>query len=235
MPARKTYILAATVFLVFVFLSHRTTRTPSHYSGQNQDPSPKQREPYVPPYGGNDREPHWESPPGEAPQEVVKVKPSPIVVTPAEKPSSKTPPPPLVPPNTSKQYDTLVVIPSSWTQFQNRRWVRDTVFGIKDNLEPCKKYDGRIIYKFYIHGHSTWLRSGIHTAQFMQAQVRDLHAEFMEFNDWTFTNTTVTKRHEIWGDALAWAVSCAKTSSMQAWEGGNEGKSKEKKRRTWTR
>ncbi|KAF9115725.1 Mitochondrial fission protein [Mortierella sp. AM989] len=109
-------------------------------------------------------------------------------------------------PNTSKQYDTLVVIPSSWTQMHNRRWVRDTIFGIKNNLEPCKKYDGRIIYKFYIHGRSTWLKSGIHSAQFMQAQVRDLYAEFMEFSDWEFTNKTVTDRHTVWGDALDWAV-----------------------------
>ncbi|KAI8603251.1 galactosyl transferase GMA12/MNN10 family-domain-containing protein [Dissophora ornata] len=40
----------------------------------------------------------------------------------------------------------------------------------------------------------------------MQAQVRDLHGEFMEFNDWHFTNKTVTDRHDIWDDALNWAV-----------------------------
>ncbi|KAF9430965.1 hypothetical protein BGZ94_001309 [Podila epigama] len=109
-------------------------------------------------------------------------------------------------PNSSGRYDTLIVIPSSWTQLENRRWVRETVFGIRNNLEPCKKYDGRIIYKFYIHGHSTWEKSGIHTAQFMQAQVRNLYAEFMEFGDHVFTNETVSERHTIWGKALDWAV-----------------------------
>ncbi|KAF8923213.1 galactosyl transferase GMA12/MNN10 family-domain-containing protein [Dissophora ornata] len=109
-------------------------------------------------------------------------------------------------PNTSGKYDTLIVIPSSWTQMQNRQWVRQTVFGIKNNLEPCKKNDGRIIYKFYIHGHSTWEAFGIHTAEFMQAQVRDLHGEFMEYNDHVFTNVTVTDRHAVWDDALEWAV-----------------------------
>lgn len=89
---------------------------------------------------------------------------------------------------------------------QNRRWVRETVFGIRNNLEPCKKNDGRIIYKFYIHGRSTWLKSGIHTAQFMQAQVRDLYAEFMEFDDHHFVNKTVTDHHTIWDEALEWAV-----------------------------
>ncbi|KAF9384290.1 hypothetical protein CPB97_005807 [Podila verticillata] len=109
-------------------------------------------------------------------------------------------------PNTSNQYDTLIVIPSSWTQMQNRQWVRETIFGIENNLEPCKKYDGRIIYKFYIHGRSTWAASGIHSAQFMQAQVRNLHGEFMEYDDSFFTNKTVTDHHAIWGDALEWAV-----------------------------
>ncbi|KAF8978147.1 hypothetical protein BGZ46_006782 [Entomortierella lignicola] len=128
-----------------------------------------------------------------------------------EKPeTAKKPAGQIIPqlPNTSKQYDTLVVIPSSWTQMHNRRWVRDTIFGIKNNLEPCKKYDSRIIYKFYIHGRATWLKSEIYSAQFMQAQVRDLYAEFMEFNDWEFTNKTVaaTKLHTVWGDALDWAV-----------------------------
>ncbi|KAG0346436.1 hypothetical protein BG004_001750 [Podila humilis] len=109
-------------------------------------------------------------------------------------------------PNTSGLYDTLIVIPSSWTQMQNRRWVRETVFGIQNNLEPCKKHDGRILYKFYIHGRSTWLKSGIHSAEFNQAQVRDLYAEFMEYDDYYFSNTTVAYRHTIWDEALNWAV-----------------------------
>ncbi|KAF9298623.1 hypothetical protein BGZ74_009298 [Mortierella antarctica] len=109
-------------------------------------------------------------------------------------------------PNTSNQYDTLIVIPSSWTQMQNRQWVRETIFGIENNLEPCKNYDGRIIYKFYIHGLSTWANTKIHTAQFMQALVRDLHGEFMEYDDSFFANKTVTDRHAVWGDALDWAV-----------------------------
>ncbi|KAI1301147.1 hypothetical protein EDD11_005795 [Mortierella claussenii] len=109
-------------------------------------------------------------------------------------------------PSTPGKYDTLVLIPSSWTQMQNRQWVRQTVFGIKDNLKPCRKMDGRIIYKFYIHGHSTWQKSNIHSAEYMQAQVRNLHVEFMEYNDHYFDNRTVTDRHAVWGDALAWAV-----------------------------
>ncbi|KAF9952204.1 hypothetical protein BGZ72_006448 [Mortierella alpina] len=204
MQARKTYMLVATVFFMVVFLSHRRSRDSSHYTGPSQVPSPKQREPYKAP-SGNDPDPHWGPP--IAPLENIKAKPPPVVAPP-QQPSSASPPPLPLPPNTSNQYDTLVVIPSSWNQFQSRRWVRDTIFGIKDNLEPCQKYTGRIIYKFYIHGRSTWLRSGTHSAQFMQAQVRDLHAEFMEFNDWTFTNTTVAvaERHDIWDNALAWAV-----------------------------
>ncbi|KAG0207298.1 hypothetical protein BGX28_001455 [Mortierella sp. GBA30] len=200
MPVKKTYLIAAMIFFMVVFLSNRKTRNASVNASEgldnSQQPPPPPRlppklphkEPYVPPYGGN------RTPPPRKPD-------TPDTPPPESNDSSYS-----SPRNTSRRYDTLVVIPSSWTQIQSRRWVRDTVFGIKENLEPCKKYDGRIIYKFYIHGHSTWERSGIHTAQFMQAQVRDLHAEFMEYNDWTFTNSSVTDRHAIWDDALAWAV-----------------------------
>ncbi|KAG0285423.1 hypothetical protein BGZ98_005502, partial [Dissophora globulifera] len=52
---------------------------------------------------------------------------------------------------------------------------------------------------------ATWRKSTIHSAEFNQAQIRELYGEFMEFNDNVFTNKTVTDRHAIWGDALTWA------------------------------
>lgn len=183
MPARKTYFIAGLLFFLVVIVSRRGSNTTPNNDGNEIDRS--QRVPVKQPNdggGGNYQPDPYKQPMGP--------------------PSSSRP----ETPNNSKQYDTLVVIPSSWTQMQSRRWVRDTIFGIKNNLEPCKKHDGRIIYKFYVHGRTTWLKSGIHSAQFMQAQVRDLYAEFMEFNDWEFTNTTVTDRYTVWGDALDWAV-----------------------------
>ncbi|KAF9187331.1 hypothetical protein BGZ51_001421 [Haplosporangium sp. Z 767] len=198
MPMRKTYLIVAMIFFMVVFLSHR--KAPFYTGSESEDNS--QRHPlkqgangggYKPPYG-SDRSQEKPDPPYKQP-----------IIPPVEKtPTTTTTTPPL--PNTSGHYDAMIVIPSSWKQMQNRKWVRDTMFGIKNNLEPCKKHDSHIIYKFYIHGRSTWQKSTIHSAQFMQAQVRDLHAEFMEYDDWHFTNTTATDRHTIWGDALDWAV-----------------------------
>ncbi|KAG0367431.1 galactosyl transferase GMA12/MNN10 family-domain-containing protein [Gamsiella multidivaricata] len=185
MTARRIYFIAALIFFLVLIASRRSTNHPENNDSRKVDHSQGLTGGRQPNqggrYGGQD-EAHI--PPAEAD---ITYKQSQL-------------------PNTSKQYDTLIVIPSSWTQIQSRRWVRDTIFGIRNNLEPCKKYDGRIIYKFYIHGRTTWLKSGIHTAQFMQAQVRDLYGEFMEFNDWEFRNATVTDRYSIWGDALDWAV-----------------------------
>ncbi|KAF9331591.1 hypothetical protein BG006_005557 [Podila minutissima] len=189
MPGRRIYWIVALFFFVALLVSHKRstdyndvdlnrTRTPSSQQNQQQQQEQQQQQNKRPP------------PPGES------------IVKPSTGSSSLDP----TTPNTSRRYDTLVVIPSSWTQMQSRRWVRETVFGIRNNLEPCKKHDGRLIYKFYIHGRSTWLRTPMHTAQFMQAQVRDLYAEFMEFDDYHFANKTVTDRHTIWDDALDWAV-----------------------------
>ncbi|KAG9325258.1 hypothetical protein KVV02_000006 [Mortierella alpina] len=192
MPVRKLYWVTAAVFLFVVFLSYHKSNIPYYNKDQQQ-----QQDSYDTSTSYDDIDKDYENHTGSGIKQPL--------------PSTDNPPKTeqIVPqglPNKSKQYDTLVVIPSNWLQIQNRRWVRDAIFGIKNNLEPCKKYDGRIIYKFYIHGHSTWEKTGIHSAQYMQAQVRDLYGEFMEFNDYEFTNKTVTKRHALWGDALDWAV-----------------------------
>ncbi|KAG0087771.1 hypothetical protein BGZ92_007004 [Podila epicladia] len=185
MPGRRIYWIVALFFFVALLVSQK--RRTNYYDvdlDRTRTPLSQQKQ--------------------QQQQQQIK-RPPPLeesIVKPATGSSSLDP----TTPNTSRRYDTLVVIPSSWTQMQSRRWVRETVFGIRNNLEPCKKNDGRLIYKFYIHGRSTWLRSGIHTAQFMQAQVRDLYAEFMEFDDYYFTNKTVAYRHTIWDEALDWAV-----------------------------
>ncbi|KAG0038761.1 hypothetical protein BGZ82_010917 [Podila clonocystis] len=180
MPGRRIYWIVALFFFVALLVSQK--RKSNYYDvdlDRTRTPSSQQKQPNKPP-----------PPPGG------------YIVKPATGSTSLD----TSTPNTSRHYNTLVVIPSSWTQMQNRRWVRETVFGIRNNLQLCKKNDGRLIYKFYIHGHSTWLKSGIHTAQFMQAQVRDLYAELMEFDDHYFANKTVTHRHTIWDEALHWAV-----------------------------
>ncbi|KAF9916230.1 hypothetical protein BX616_004279 [Lobosporangium transversale] len=196
MPVRKIYWLAAAIFVLLI-VATRHKETLSSYYPQAEDKD--DRDVYRPPYGG------YKPPPIIEKQQDLQQQQQQQQQQQRQQQQQQLQPQPQ-PPNTSKKYDTLIVIPSSWTQMQNRRWVRETVFGIHNNLEPCKKYDGRIIYKFYIHGRTTWLKSGIHSAQFMQGQVRNLYSEFMEYNDWYFTNKTVTNRHTIWGDALDWAV-----------------------------
>ncbi|KAF9280362.1 hypothetical protein BGZ74_002623 [Mortierella antarctica] len=192
MPGRRIYWIVALFFFVALLVSHKRS---TNYNDVDLDrtwtPSPQQKQ--------------QQQQELQEQQQLQNKRPPPLgeyIVKPAAGSSSLDP----TTPNTSRRYDTLVVIPSSWTQMQSRRWVRETVFGIRNNLEPCKKHDGRLIYKFYIHGRSTWLRTPMHTAQFMQAQVRDLYAEFMEFDDYYFANKTVTDRHTIWDEALDWAV-----------------------------
>ncbi|KAG0240831.1 galactosyl transferase GMA12/MNN10 family-domain-containing protein [Mortierella sp. GBAus27b] len=212
--ARKLYWLTAAAFLIVIFLSFHKSSFSSYSNNQHSleqkghsDTSTNHDEDIDYDsgskdniYGGGDGTGAGsggvKAPPPPPP---APVPPPPSV----EKPST---PDTVAPPNISGKYDTLIVIPSSWTQIENRQWVRQTVFGIKNNLEPCKRHDGRIIYKFYIHGRASWLKTRIHSAEFMQGQVRELYGEFMEYSDHVFTNITVTDRHALWGDALSWAV-----------------------------
>ncbi|KAG0075183.1 hypothetical protein BGZ92_003026 [Podila epicladia] len=186
-PAKKLYWITAAIFLMVVVLSfHKSNPTlPTPNQTHRQQPNTNNNYNHNNNINNDNKDDETDDP--------YKNHNSPLFADAAL-------------PNTSKQYDTLIVIPSSWTQMQNRQWVRETIFGIENNLEPCKKYDGRIIYKFYIHGLSTWTKTKIHTAQFMEAQVRDLHGEFMEYDDSFFANKTVTDHHAVWGDALDWAV-----------------------------
>ncbi|KAF9127023.1 hypothetical protein BGW39_006178 [Mortierella sp. 14UC] len=206
MPIRRTYWAIGLVFFMLLVFSHRR----SNYTNDdgNIDNIPgghTQQQQQKPPVGGG----------GGGGGDTFKKRPPPPIM---EKPYTRDPNvldttnpstqsfKPLTVPNISNQYDSLIIIPTSWTQLQNRVWIREALFGIKNNLEPCARYNGHIVYKFYIYGQSTWLKQGIYTAQYMQAQVRNLHGELMEFDDWHFTNRTVENRHAIWGDALDWAV-----------------------------
>ncbi|KAF9294867.1 hypothetical protein BGZ88_003192 [Linnemannia elongata] len=203
MPIRRTYWAIGLVFFLLFVFSHRrnnysnddNSSFPPGHSQQQQKPSPGR--------GGEDL--HKKPPPGPPILEKPYTRDPAVLDSHSNNPST-TSFKPLTVPNTSNHYDSLIIIPTSWTQLQNRVWVRETLFGIKNNLEPCARYDGNVIYKFYIYGQSTWLKQGIYTAQYMQAQVRSLHGEFMEFDDWHFTNRTVENRHDVWGDALNWAV-----------------------------
>ncbi|KAF9199708.1 hypothetical protein BGZ49_010135 [Haplosporangium sp. Z 27] len=213
MPVKRFYLLIAAVFLIVVLLSyHKNNFT---YSDNELEASPQVDTSKN--YGGNtdttqkydDNDGDYDAPDKDSiyDDKVTndeKVDTKPIVTKPET--IKTTPDVATQTPNKSGKYDTLILIPSSWTQMQNRQWIRETIFGIKNNLEPCKKHDGNIIYKFYIHGHSTWLKTKFHSAEYNQGRVRELYGELMEYSDYHFTNVTYTDSHAIWGNALAWAV-----------------------------
>ncbi|KAG9069248.1 hypothetical protein KI688_010146 [Linnemannia hyalina] len=203
MPIRRTYWAIGLVFFMLLVISHRR----SNYTNDDDNSFPPERsqQHQKPPPGGGSEDSRKKPPPGPPVLEKPYIR-DPAVLDHSSNNPSTTSFKPLTVPNTSNHYDSLIIIPTSWTQLQNRVWVRETLFGIKNNLEPCARYDGNVIYKFYIYGQSTWLKQGIYTAQYMQAQVRSLHGEFMEFDDWHFTNRTVKSRHAVWGEALNWAV-----------------------------
>ncbi|GJJ75859.1 hypothetical protein EMPS_08217 [Entomortierella parvispora] len=211
MPVRKTHLLLALViFMVLIFSIQEAPFTSlrnkgyrgneSEDQGRNKEPYlgyKKEQEPYKPPYGGIRDKSSEEKPDIKAPgydhDQVNQDDP-------------QTPSTSAWRPNTSGQFDTLVVIPSDWTQIQNRKWVRETVFGIKDNLEPCQKNErGRILYKFFVHGQAVWKKTTQHSAEYMEGQVREFYGEMTEFDDIFFPNTTMN-RASVWGEALDWAV-----------------------------
>ncbi|KAG0280312.1 hypothetical protein BGZ95_010591 [Linnemannia exigua] len=208
MPIRRTYWAIGLVCFMLLVFSHRRSNYTNDDAGdishipagrtqqQQQKPPPGR--------GGESGDTSKKHPPAPPVLEKSYTR-DPAVLDNNNNPTTQSFQP-LTIPNASNQYDSLIIIPTSWMQLQNRVWVRETLFGIKNNLEPCARYNGHIIYKFYIYGQSTWDKQGIYTAQYMQAQVRNLHGEFMEFDDWHFTNRTVVSRHAIWGDALDWAV-----------------------------
>ncbi|KAG0379606.1 hypothetical protein BGX24_012479 [Mortierella sp. AD032] len=208
MPIRRTYWAIGLVFFMLMVISHRRGNFTNDDGGDISNiPAGRTQQQQKPPpgSGGGSGDTFKKHPPGPPVMEKPYTRDPAVLDNSNNNPSTQSFKP-LTIPNTSNQYDSLIIIPTSWTQLQNRVWVRETLFGIKNNLEPCARYDGNIIYKFYIYGKSTWDKQGIYTAQYMQAQVRNLHGEFMEFDDWHFTNRTVVERHDIWGDALDWAV-----------------------------
>ncbi|KAF0394657.1 glycosyltransferase Family 34 protein [Gigaspora margarita] len=57
--------------------------------------------------------------------------------------------------NASGHYKILLLITSQMEEYQYREFLRNILFGINDNLEPCMKYDTNIYYKFLIPPYNT--------------------------------------------------------------------------------
>lgn len=76
-------------------------------------------------------------------------------------------------PNTSGHYNLLLVITSTVQSMRHRKILREGLFGIKNNLEPCMAQDGNVYYKFLIEPYKSVEKLAL----------RDFTAESVEYND----------------------------------------------------
>jgi hypothetical protein len=77
------------------------------------------------------------------------------------------------PPNTSGHYNILFAITSTVTAIHRRKLLREALFGIKNNLEPCMVQDGNVYYKFLIQPYKSVEKLAL----------RDFTAESVEYDD----------------------------------------------------
>ena len=76
--------------------------------------------------------------------------------------------------NVSNHYTYLVLIASTATEFTRRNLIRETYFGLKDNIEPCMQYDTDTYYKFWVYGDPIPRKT---------VERRQYEAEKMEWDD----------------------------------------------------
>lgn len=70
-------------------------------------------------------------------------------------------------------YNILFAITSTVGAIRQRRLLREALFGIKNNLEPCMFQDGNVYYKFLIEPYKSVERG----------KLRDFTAEVVEYDD----------------------------------------------------
>ncbi|CAB4416133.1 unnamed protein product [Rhizophagus irregularis] len=90
-------------------------------------------------------------------------------------------------------YNILFAITSTVGAIRQRRLLREALFGIKNNLEPCMFQDGNVYYKFLIEPYKSVERG----------KLRDFTAEVVEYDDIKeFPNLSDQKFQE---NILQWA------------------------------
>ncbi len=77
------------------------------------------------------------------------------------------------PTNLSGHYNLLFVITSKIGAIRQRKLLRETLFGIKNNLKPCMQQDGNVYYKFLIEPFQS----------VEKGTLRDFTAEYVEYDD----------------------------------------------------
>lgn len=75
--------------------------------------------------------------------------------------------------NTSGHYSILLVISTKISHARHRRDLRENLFGIRNNLEPCMRQDGDVYYKFLVEPYNV----------IPKFHLRDFRAESVEFDD----------------------------------------------------
>ncbi|KAL1919364.1 uncharacterized protein VTP21DRAFT_2057 [Calcarisporiella thermophila] len=97
---------------------------------------------------------------------------------------------------TAGHYPLLVAITSPVEDVSRRMLIREYMFGNFDNLVPCRRYDGSVIYKFLVKDDAK-----------AKAAMPDLHrqyvAESIEFDDIVEMNDTSEESIMKWAQSLA--------------------------------
>ncbi|CAJ0891209.1 16452_t:CDS:1 [Entrophospora sp. SA101] len=98
--------------------------------------------------------------------------------------------------NSNGHYSILFVISTKISHTRHRRALREYLFGIRNNLQPCMRQDGDIYYKFLVEPYDI-------VPKFF---LRDFRAESVEFDDIVeFPN----HKNERWQDiVLDWVIIC---------------------------
>jgi hypothetical protein len=100
-------------------------------------------------------------------------------------------------------YNILFAITSTVGAMRQRRLLREALFGIKNNLEPCMFQDGNVYYKFLIEPYKSVERG----------KLRDFTAEVVEYDDIKeFPNLSGQSFHE---NILQWVINLSKFLSFR--------------------
>ncbi|KAI9257771.1 galactosyl transferase GMA12/MNN10 family-domain-containing protein [Helicostylum pulchrum] len=109
-----------------------------------------------------------------------------------EKPTTKYTPPTTIYKTTPQHFKYFMVIASRATNLSRRQLIRDTYFGLHDNVEPCMKRDKGLNYLFWVYGDIPASKT---------PERRLYETEKMEYNDLEKVDKTAYNQDDI----LRWA------------------------------
>lgn len=118
-----------------------------------------------------------------------------------EKPTTKYTPPTTIYKTTPQHFKYFMVIASRATNLSRRQLIRDTYFGLHDNVEPCMKRDKGLNYLFWVYGDVPASKT---------PERRLYETEKMEYNDLEKVDKTAYNQDDIlrWVKCLFKVVYC---------------------------